>query len=217
MKNLTSIIVLILFANIAMAQENDSFDALWKTVEKHEKSSMTKSALETVQTIAAKAKKEGNSPQNVKALLYISKYAMTLEEDAVLSIITNFKSEIANSDIPTKNVLHSYLANLYLQYFRQNRYRFYNRTTTETKVDSIDFRTWDLTTLFYEIDTNFKASLQNSSALQKIKVAEFDLLLNNRKDSKIYRPTLFDLLSHTALEFYKTDESSITRPADQFE
>ncbi|PKB45200.1 alpha-2-macroglobulin family protein [Cellulophaga sp. RHA19] len=217
MKNLTSIIVLILFANIAMAQENNSFDALWKTVEKHEKSSMTKSALETVQAIAAKAKKEDNSPQNVKALLYISKYAMTLEEDAVLSIITNFKSEIANSDTPTKNVLHSYLANLYLQYFRQNRYRFYNRTTTETKVDSIDFRTWDLTTLFYEIDTNFKSSLKNSSALQKIKVDEFDLLLNNRKDSKIYRPTLFDLLSHTALEFYKTDESSITRPADQFE
>ncbi|WP_077406823.1 alpha-2-macroglobulin family protein [Cellulophaga omnivescoria] len=217
MKNLTSIIVLILFANIAMAQENNSFNALWKTVEKHESSSMTKSALETVQAIAAKAEKEGNSPQKVKALLYISKYAMVLEEDAVLSIINNFKSEIAKSDSPTKNVLHSYLANLYLQYFKQNRYRFYNRTTTEAKVDSVDFRTWDLTTLFYEIDTHFKASLENSSTIQNIKVTEFDLLLNNRKDSEIYRPTLFDLLSHTALEFYKTDESSITRPADKFE
>ena len=217
MKNLTSIIVLILFANIAMAQENNSFNALWKTVEKHEKSTMTKSALETVQLIAAKAKKEGNSPQNIKALLYISKYAMVLEENAVLTIINNFKSEIAKSDSPTKNVLHSYLANLYLQYFKQNRYRFYNRTTTEAKVDSVDFRTWDLTTLFYEIDTHFKASLENSSTLQNIKVTEFDLLLNNRKDSEIYRPTLFDLLSHTALEFYKTDESSITRPADKFE
>lgn len=200
-----------------MAQENNSFDTLWETVEKHERSSMTKSALETVQAIAAKAKKEGNSPQNVKALLYISKYAMTLEEDAVLSIITNFKSEIAKSDTPTKNVLHSYLANLYLQYFRQNRYRFYNRTTVETKVDSIDFRTWDLTTLFYEIDTHFTASLKDSKTLQSIKVANFDALINNSKNSETYRPTLFDLLSHTALEFYKTDESSITRPSDKFE
>ncbi|MCL5245052.1 MG2 domain-containing protein [Cellulophaga sp. 20_2_10] len=217
MKNLTSTIVLILFANIAMAQENNSFDTLWETVDKHESSSMTKSALETAQTIAAKAKKEGNSPQNVKALLYISKYAMTLEENSVLSIINNFKSEIAKSDTPTKNVLHSYLANLYLQYFRQNRYQFYNRTNTETKVDSVDFRTWDLTTLFNEINSHFTASLEDSKTLQNIKVTNFKAILDHRTDSELYRPTLFDLLSHTALEFYKTDESSITRPADKFE
>ena len=71
-------------------------------------------------------------------------------------------TSIAKSTFPTKNILESYLANLYWQYFQQNRYQFYNRTKTEIKVDSIDFRTWDLTTLFNEISIHFNASLQNT-------------------------------------------------------
>lgn len=217
MRKLTSTLVLILFAQLAMAQENNSYEMLWKTVTKHENSSMTKSALETAQAIAAKAKKENNSPQTIKSLLYISKYALTLKEDAVLSIINDFKAEIAKSSTPTKNVLESYLANLYWQYYNQNRYQFYNRTNTESKVDSVDFRTWDLTTLFHEIDIHFTASLKNKEELQKVKISEFDAIIHQQKNSETYRPTLFDVLAQTALEFYKSDENGITRPADKFE
>ena len=142
---------------------------------------------------------------------------MTLEEDAQLKIISDFKSEIASATSPTKNVLESYLANLYWQYYQQNRYQFYNRTETEEKVDPTDFRTWDLNTLFYEIGSHFDASLENSAVLQKTSVADFNEILNSQKGSANYRPTLFDLLAHTALDFYKTDENSITRPADKFE
>ena len=116
-----------------------------------------------------------------------------------------------------KNVLESYLANLYWQYFQQNRYSFYDRTKTADKVDSIDFRTWDLTTLFHEISSHFEASLENKEALQKTGFEDFKEILNNQTGSEIYRPTLFDVLAHAALEFYKTDENNITRPADQFE
>ncbi len=216
MKKFISIAALILFTQLIMAQEN-SYETLWNTIEKHESSSMTKSALETAKIITAKAKTENNSPQRVKALLYISKYTMTLEENAVLSIINDFKAEINKSETPTKNVLESYLANLYWQYFQQNRYQFYNRTNTDSKVDSVDFRTWDLTTLFHEINTHFTASLDNSKELQKVKISEFDAIIHQQKNSETYRPTLFDILAHTALEFYKTDENSITRPADKFE
>ena len=110
---------------------------------------------------SAKAKKEKNSPQIVKALLYSSKYAMTLEEDAQLKIVNDFKSEIKKASFPTKNVLESYLANIYWQFFQNHRYQFYNRTKTEAKVDLVDFRTWDLTTLFHEIDIHFEKSLEN--------------------------------------------------------
>ena len=41
--------------------------------------------------------------------------------------------------------------------------------------------------------------------------------MTTQKGSKLFRPTLFDLLSHNALEFYKTDENSITKPAYKFE
>ncbi len=211
------ILFTILLFSMANAQKEGTYPSLWKQVEKLENEGLTKSALKIVQSISEKAKEEGSSPQIVKALLYTSKYALTLEEDAQLKIVSDFKSEIQKAEFPTKNVLESYLGNLYWQYFQQNRYQFYNRTKTETKVDSIDFRTWDLTTLFEEINLHFAASLENSSKLQTIDVDEFQEILTKQKGSEIYHPTLFDLLAHIALQFYKTSENTITRPADKFE
>ena len=198
-------------------QDQDPYDALWKQVEKLENEALTKSALALVTTISEKAKKEKNSAQIVKALLYTSKYAMTLEEDAQLNIINDFKAEIAKAEFPTKNVLESYLANLYWSYFQQNRHQFYNRTKTEVKVDSVDFRTWDLTTLFKEISLHFDASLENENGLKQTPVSKFDVVLNQQADTEEYRPTLFDLLAHNALDFYRSSENNITRPADKFE
>ncbi len=198
-------------------QNNDSYEQLWKQVQKLDNEALTKSALKVVESISAKAKKEKNSPQIIKALLYSSKYALTLEEDAQLKIMSDFKLEIEKAEFPTKNVLESYMANMYWQFFQNNRYQFYNRTKTETKVDSVDFRTWDLTTLFHEIDIHFEKSLENEDKLKSVLASEFAIILNEQPNSKDYRPTLFDLLAHTALEFYKTSENNITRPADKFE
>lgn len=218
MKKIATIFTLILFSQMGQSQStDDSYSSLWQRVQKLEKEAMTKSALDIVALISKKAKKEQNSVQIVKSLIYTSKYALNLEEDAQLKIVSDFKQEIGQSQFPTKNILEGYLANIYWQYFQQNRYRFYDRTTTEEKLDSIDFRTWDLGTIFQEISIHFDASLQKPLELQKLKVEAYKEILNEQKGSEIYRPTLFDLLAHSALDFYKTPENSIARPQDNFE
>lgn len=218
MKHIYLAFTLILFSHLMNSQsKNDSYDLLWKKVQQFEDEALTQSALTVVETIAEKAKKENNTAQIVKALLYTSKYAITLEEDAQLKIVNDFKDQIASSSFPTKNILESYLANLYWQYFQQNRYQFYNRTNTESKVDSTDFRTWDLTALFNEIGLHFDNSLQNQDGLQQQKLADYSDLLIQQKGSEIYRPSLFDILAHTSLDFYTSGENAITRPADKFE
>lgn len=217
MKKLYYILGIILFSQLGHTQQNDSYESLWKEVEKFEERALTKSALALVENISVKAKTERNDAQGIKALLHKSKYVLILEEDAQLSIINDFKSEIEKAESPAKNVLHSYLADLYWQYFQQNRYRFYNRTTTDPKVDTVDFRTWDLTTIFQEIDLHFEASLANKELIQQIPVSQYKAVLNEKEHSKAYRPTLFDLLAHNALDFYTTGESTITQPAEHFE
>ncbi len=218
MKHFVTLLTLLLFSQMAQAQKNEpTFETLWKQVEKLENEALTTSALKLVSGISEKAKKEKNSAQIVKALLYASKYAMTLEENAQLKIINDFKTEIKKAKSPTKNVLESYLATLFWQYFQQNRHQFYNRTKTAVKIDSIDFRTWDLTTLFTEISIHFDASLKNETSLQNTPVSDFKVVLNQRTNSEEYRPTLFDLLAHNALAFYKTSENSISRPIAKFE
>ena len=215
MKKFTTTIVMILLFSLTTNAQND-FEKLWQQVEKFEVDGLPKSALKIVEEIYTKAEKTNNSSQIIKSLFYKSKFSLTLEEDAQLKVIHNFKEQIAKNVSPTKNVLENVLANLYWQYFTQNRYKFYNRTKTQDKVDVNDFRTWDLDTLFEEIHTYFKASLQEEKLLQKISIDEFSDILQLQHTAKIYTPTLFDFLANNALQFYKSSETSITKPSYQF-
>ncbi|MDX8553180.1 MG2 domain-containing protein [Tenacibaculum sp. 1B UA] len=214
MKRITPILLMILFSTLANSQEN--YTNLWEKVHKFEAENLPKSALKIVNIIYDKAEKSNNAPQIIKSLFYKSKYALTLEENAQLKIINEFKQQINQHNFPTKNVLENVLANLYWQYFNQNRWKFYNRTQTQEKVDGNDFRTWDLNTLFAEIHCHYQNSLENESALQKTDIYTFKDIIQTEKDSKKYRPTLFDFLAHNALEFYKTTETNITKPTYQF-
>ncbi|MBA6154230.1 alpha-2-macroglobulin [Gelidibacter gilvus] len=215
MKQFITLFMIIFFANFTHSQSNN-YEKLWKEIEKYENEGLTKSALAVAEQISKLAVAEKHTVQHIKSLLYKSKYALILEEDAQLKIINDFKSQSASSDIPTKNILENMLANLYWQYFQQNRYQFYNRTHTESKVEAEDFRTWDLQTLFEEIDMHYQNSLKNGLILQETPLVNYDELLHKANGSKLFRPTLFDFLNHNALAFYQTDETSITQPAYKF-
>ena len=219
MKNFVFLIMSIfLFSNSVNAQKNyNNYDKLWYKVTQFENDKLPKSALKIVDEIYNRAKKENNAPQIAKVLLYQSKYALTIKEDAQLNIINSFNKEIATSEFPTKNILESVLADLYWQYFQQNRYKFYNRTITSEKVDPIDFRTWDLKTIFKEIHFHFQNSLKNGLIAQQTDLKQFDAILDLQKNSKKFRPTLFDFLNHNALDFYKTSETEITQANYKFE
>ncbi|WP_299624783.1 alpha-2-macroglobulin family protein [uncultured Tenacibaculum sp.] len=215
MKNKSiAILMLTLFSTILHAQ-ND-FEKLWKEVHHFELLNQPKSALKIVDRIYEKANQKKNSPQIIKTLLYKSKFSMILEEESQLKVIQQFKAHIQKNTAPTKNVLQNILANMYWQYFQSNRWKFYQRTKTNAKVDSNDFRTWDLETLFAEIHFEFQNSLASTTTLQKIPLEEFSVLLKPEIESKKYRPTLYDFLAHNALNFYKTDETRITKPSYQF-
>ncbi len=216
-------LTIILLSNFGFSQ-NSNYEILWKSVEKHEMEGLPKSALNIVEQIYVLAEKDKNQIQLIKTMFFKSKFAMVLEEDAQLKIINDFKKSIDKNSFPTKNILENILANLYWQYFTQNRWQFYKRTKTIEKADPStssgqvqDFRTWDLETLFEEIHVHYQKSLKNGLALQLESLNKYDDILNLQKDSKIYRPTLFDFLSHNALEFYKTNETHITKPAYKFE
>jgi TonB-dependent SusC/RagA subfamily outer membrane receptor len=210
------IVILTLFVFQMNHAQNNNYSKLWKQVETFENEGLPKSALKLVESIEAQAKEKNNKAQLIKALLFKSKYVLVLEENAQLKVVSDFKEAITKSQSPEKNVLQNMLATLYWQYFQQNRWKFYNRTKTSEKVDDIDFRTWDLETLFEEIHSNFQASLKNGLILQQTPIRDFEVLLNTQTDSEIYRPSVFDLLAHNALAFYKTNENRITQPAETF-
>ncbi|UII28373.1 MG2 domain-containing protein [Fulvivirga maritima] len=189
---------------------------LWNKVYDYELDGLPKSANEVVDKIYLKAKKDENQEQLIKALIYQSKFSLELEENAQLKIVKRFKSEINSAEGAAKNVLESMLANMLHDYFTRNRWRIYNRTETADKVDSVDFRTWDLRTLLNEISTHYEYSLRNPPLLKNTSIDKFGELIEETPESLVYRPTLYDFLAHQALKFYETGESAITSPANKF-
>ncbi|MFL1011796.1 alpha-2-macroglobulin family protein [Flavisericum labens] len=216
MKRILPIFMILLFSNFLGAQSND-FNYLWSEVEKLEAEGLPKSALKIVEDIEQQALKNNNNIQLIKTMLFKSKFALVLEEDAQLNIVDDFRKQIEKGTFPTKNILENMLAHMFWQYFKQNRWQFYNRTKTSEKVDETDFRTWDLETLFDEVHVHFQNSLENGLMLQQEKLNQYSVLLQEVKGSKKFRPTLYDFLSHQALSFYKTNETHITKPAYKFE
>ena len=131
-KYISIFFLMVLFSNSSSAQDPNynNYDKLWQEVLQLEKEGLTKSASEAVSKIKVVAAVDDNSVQMVKVLMFQSKYALTLEEDAQLKIIDDFKTEITKSEFPTRNLLENVLANLFWQYFQQNRWQFYERTKT---------------------------------------------------------------------------------------
>jgi len=208
--------IILLFSLFILNAQNKNYKNHWKKVENFELKDLPKSALKEVEIIYTKAKKDQNSNHIIKSLFYKSKFSLELEENAQLKIINEFKREIRQSKFPAKNILESILADLYWQYFQQNRYKIYSRTNTDKKVDSLDFRTWDLFTLFKETHKFYQNSLINSEKLQEIKINKYTEILINKENSKIYRPTLFDFLAFRSLDFYESNERDIQNPTYKF-
>ncbi|UII22274.1 MG2 domain-containing protein [Fulvivirga ligni] len=217
MRTLFSILLVYFSLNgCVFAQNSTDIKNMWEQVYQYELDGLPKSANEVVDKIYAQAKKAGDEEQLIKALIYQSKFSMELEEEAQLTIIKRFKNEIALAKAPASNVLESLVAKMLQEYFNSNRWRIYNRTETDEKVDPVDFRTWDLRTLFKEISTHYELSLQNIEVLKKTSIESFAELIQENGDSQKYRPTLYDFLAHQALEFYKSKENSLTSPAYKF-
>lgn len=191
------------------------FDKLWEQVETQEALGKTKSASEIVNTIYKKAKRKNNNNQLIKALIYKSKFALTLQEDAELLVAQQLEAEIKNSIVSNAAILSSILADFKWQYFQQHRWQIYNRTKTDEIIND-DFRTWSLDRLFTSIHNDYKNSIAHKATLQKIVIDDISVLLKEEKTTVHLRPTLYDLLAHRALSFFEIDESRITKPKDRF-
>lgn len=196
--------------------EYEEYKQEWKTVDSLVKKGLPQSALTLVETLYEKAKVEENYPQFIKSTLYKIKLQADFQEEFIEKTVTELEQEIAVSATPVKQILHSILADIYWRYYQANRYKFFDRSTI-VNVDMDDMQTWDLKTILYEIIQNYKASLTHKDRLEAINLKEYNVILETTKESKNFRPTLYDFLAHRAVDFFMNDESSIIQPADGFE
>jgi len=192
------------------------YDVLWNKVDSLKKEGLPKSALEIVESIYKKAKKEENTAQYLKAVIYKSNLVASYAENYMLVVIDNFNAELETASFPEDAILHSCIAELYFSYYQQNRYKYLTRThTVDFKQDDID--TWDLQKIMNEVIKHYMASIENKENLYKIKLKDYSPILIEQYESKEYRPSLYDFLAHRAIDFFMNTESGLTQPSNGFD
>ncbi len=179
-----------------------TFDSLWKTVEKNEKASLPKSALETVNAIYEKALMEKNSPQLIKSLIYRMKFELSIDNDKfpqLIGEIEDYNKE--NMNIVERSVLHSILANLYSQYYQSNSFTINQRTAVMGTAPE-DIREWTGNIFIEKITGHALLSVEQAEELQAINVSEYADILNQGKSSQKLRPAMYDFLVNQAIELF---------------
>ncbi|HEY5406654.1 MAG TPA: alpha-2-macroglobulin, partial [Ginsengibacter sp.] len=203
------------FSSLCAQQKTQDYATQWKKIDALVTKGLTKSALAEVAKIYTAAKKDNNDPQVIKALLYKITLKQNIEEDAAVKSIDSLTIEIASAKEPAKSILESITAQMYWNYFQQNRYQLYQRTNT-VNFDKKDIATWTADDLHKKIGELFVASVKDKNLLQQTKLDQFDAILI-KGNVRYLRPTLYDLLAHEALAYFKSDEQDITKPAYAFE
>jgi len=193
-----------------------NYEKAWKEVSDFEQKALPESLLNVVNDIYEHAKKDNNTGQLVKAIVYRLKFTDYKEENGFIKNLNKLKQEADQSTFPAKPLLHSMLAEMYWQYYQNNRYRFLNRSET-VSVDENNIETWSLAKIVKETFDQYQQSLRDADKSKRENVGIYEpVLYRGNTLGQQYRPTLYDFIAHRALSFYTSQEAGITKPAYAF-
>jgi uncharacterized protein YfaS (alpha-2-macroglobulin family) len=195
--------------------KGSSYEKEWTRVDSLSAKGLYKSALDLSNQIIVRAKAENNNAQIVKGLMHRFKFSQLFQENSADFAIYDLQDELKTAKFPLAPVLHSMLADLYWEYYQQNRYQFNQRSqTVGFKNDSIN--TWDVNHLIDQCVKHYQLSLVQADSLKKTDPDIYSAVISDGTAPKELRPTLYDFLAWKAFTFYKGEEASINRPLDKF-
>ncbi|QED37695.1 hypothetical protein FK178_08150 [Antarcticibacterium arcticum] len=196
---------LLLFTNLLFAQTD--LNVNWNTLDSLEVHGLIESANEKTLEIISIAKEEKSFPDLIKGKIFHYKFYQIKNESAASYILRDLNTSISSIPTPYKNVLLSYKADFLKQYFEDNRWKNRGRKEIDDP-DLLDMETWSNHILLDSIASAFYKSLENEEVLIKTPVENFEDLLQQKKLNRIYRPTLYDLLVHQALDFFSNSSNT---------
>lgn len=196
---------------------NMTYQAYWNKVDSLQKKGLTKSAYELSIEIYAKAKKENNSAQMVKAIIHRMKFSAETDEESSTNDLRFMETELQTAVFPVKEILHSMMAESYWNYYESHRYEILNRSRT-INFNNDDMLTWDLNKFAEKSLLHYDASVSDEKRLQQYKINSISEIITEEKKSTVkgYRSTLYDFLMHRALDFYKNNEANLNVVIEAF-
>jgi hypothetical protein len=208
-------LLLVLFASGITYAQVKTYDAEWKKVDDLvQNKNLPRTALEQVKKIYVKAKKEKQQAQIIKSLVYMISLQQRNRENNHIVAIQEITKEVSSSTEPATSILKSLLAGLYWQYFQTHRWQLYDRTNTAGI--PVDIATWSIEDFHKKIGDLFLQSIAHDRLLKQTQLTSYDAIID-KGTVRPLRPTMYDLLAHRALEYFKNPERDIQKPVYAFE
>jgi len=202
--SLVTALFLIVFTTMIFSQQTTTpIEKRWATVEDLATKQLPESALKEVETILSQAKKEKNSVEVIKAMVYKMRFTLDKNPDEAPALIRDFEAFTAKSTDPAERaLLHSMTAELYAQFYQKDAYTINNRTELKGFIPE-DIKEWTKNIYFDKISIHLTASMENPAVLQHTDALKFAALIEKGDDSRIIQPTLFDFLGYRRIDLLK--------------
>ena len=197
-----------------LTTNNPEDHSAWRKIDSLEHQGLPESALEEVEKLYTKVKAEENAAQIIKCLIYRAKYQSQLEEDGLVNAIYRLQQEMEQANNPSKAILQSMLAEMYSRYLSNNNWQLQNRTTTPDFKPE-DIRTWTIQHFVDESSALYIASVADQK-LNAYPIESFDDILRGGAHNEGIRPSIFDFLSHRAIDHFMNERNYLTEPAYKF-
>lgn len=169
-----------------------------------------KDALALIKKINQQARQTHNLPLLVKSVIYRMMFQSYLEENAFDQILVDLREDINTAKQPERSILQSLLAETYWNYLQQNRWQISQRTQVQGDIGD-NIKTWSIKKLNDETVKYYSLSLKEHQILQQIKVDTLDAVLAGDKTYRSFRPTLYDLLAHRAIDVLSNTQIGLTQ------
>ena len=177
----------------------NKYEQQWKQIEAFDKQDLPQSAAKVVDDILQKAISEKNTPQVIKSLIYKNKYKITINNGENTQIFSDLESLLAETtDTADKALLHSMLAELYLNYFDSNSWNIRQRTDIVGFIPE-DIKEWSKNIFQDKALEYLKVSVKEQSGLLNTTTKSYEDIIDLGSDSQRLTPTLYDFLMKRAI------------------
>ncbi|MBE6244612.1 MAG: alpha-2-macroglobulin [Bacteroidales bacterium] len=180
--------------------QNESYDQLWKQVKEADRKDHPKTVVEICDKILAKARKEGNKGQLLKAWFYRVDKKTSITPDTMYSNLKELENWAKDEKDPvTKMVLHSCIASIYSNYAEGNSWEINERTNIDGGEDTPDVEQWGSMKFVKTVLDNVNASLFDIDALRKADNSKFIPFVEQHKQGEYYNHDLLHIITQRAI------------------
>ncbi|MBD9177892.1 MAG: hypothetical protein EGP82_01740, partial [Odoribacter splanchnicus] len=157
-------------------------------------------ALQAADELYKQSVKDNNTPLLIKSLILKTSFNLAIDKDRLQNLITDLEKRVeSEKNISARSILHSYIGELYNDYYKQNRYRINQRTPLEGYVPE-QINEWSGNLFREKIYQHYLASIEAKAILQQTPIETYDPILIMGKASDSLRPTLYDFLCFRTIE-----------------